>query len=102
MKGVIPVKAAVPLNVSANGSVDLSLLQSFATGVQSSGRIILDVAARGHLAHPAKQGKVDNGHTRISTPDIPASIEGTNGQIQISGNRPETDPLYRAAGAGTF
>src|SRR5712671_276970 len=102
MKGVIPVKAAVPLNVSANGSVDLSLLQAFATGVQSSGRINLDIAARGDLTHPAMQGKVDIVNARASTQNIPVSIEGMNGQIQISGNRLEIAQLSGAAGGGTL
>ena len=102
MKGVIPVKAAMPLNVSANGSVDLSLLQAFVSGVQSSGRINLDVSARGDLTHPAMQGKVDIVNARVSTENIPVSIEGMNGQIQVSGNRLEIAQLSGAAGGGTL
>src|SRR5579872_216240 len=102
MKGVIPIKAAVPLNVSANGSIDLSLLQTFATGVQSSGSINLNVAARGDLTHPAMQGKIGIVNAAVSTESVPVSIEGMNGQIQVSGNRLEIAQLSGAAGGGTI
>jgi translocation and assembly module TamB len=103
LKGTIPVKAAGgPLSVSANGAVDLSLLQAFATGVQSSGRIDLDISARGDLQHPAAQGKINIVNARVSTATLPVSMEGMNGQINISGNRLEIAQLSGAAGGGTL
>ena len=101
VKGIIPVKAVVPLNVSATGTVDLSLLQAFASGVQSSGRVNLDVSARGDFTHPAMQGEIDIVNAVVSTEKIPISVEGMNGQIQISGNRLELAQLSGAAGGGT-
>jgi len=101
LKGVIPIKAAVPLNVSASGSVDLSLLQAFATGVQSSGHINMDVSARGDFSHPAMQGKIDIVNAMFTTETVPVSIEGMNGQIKVSGNRLEIAQLSGAAGGGT-
>ena len=101
LKGVIPIKAAVPLNVSANGTVDLSLFEAFVSGVQSSGRIQMDVSVRGDVAHPAMQGKIDIVNAAVSAQDIPVSIGGMNGQIQVSGNRLEIAQLSGAAGGGT-
>ena len=100
VKGIIPVKAVVPLNLSANGTVDLSLLQAFASGVRSSGRVNLDVSARGDFTHPAMQGEIDIVNAVVSTEKIPISFEGMNGQIKISGNRLEIAQLSGAAGGG--
>jgi translocation and assembly module TamB len=101
LKGVIPIKAAGQLNVSANGTIDLSLLQAFAAGVQSSGNINLDVSARGDLSHPAMQGKIDIVNAAVSTETIPVGFEGVTGQIQMSGNRLEITRFSGAAGGGT-
>ncbi|MCU1340912.1 MAG: hypothetical protein JWN92_335 [Candidatus Acidoferrum typicum] len=101
VKGVIPIKSAVPFNVSANGTVDLTLLHAFASGVQSSGRINMDISARGDFSHPAMQGKIDIVNAAVSTENLPVSIEGMNGQVQVSGNRLEITQLSGAAGGGT-
>ena len=101
LKGVIPVRAAVPLNVSAIGTVDLSLLQAFASGVQSSGRIQMDVSVLGDFTRPAMKGKIDIVNAAVTTQNLPLSIEAMNGQIQVSGNRLEIVQLSGAAGGGT-
>jgi translocation and assembly module TamB len=100
LKGVIPIKAGVPLNVTANGSLDLSVLQAFTTGVKSSGSISLNISARGDLTHPAMQGKVNIVNATVSTETLPVSIEGMNGEIQVTGNRLEIAQLSGSAGGG--
>jgi translocation and assembly module TamB len=101
VKGIIPVKASVPLNVSANGALDLSVLQAFTTGMKSSGNINLNMSARGDLSNPAMQGKVEIANAAVSTETLPVSIEGMNGEIQINGNRLEVAQLSGAAGGGS-
>jgi translocation and assembly module TamB len=101
LKGVIPIKSAARLNVSAVGSLDLSVLQAFTTGMKSSGNINLDISANGDLSHPAMQGKVKIVNAAVSTETLPVSIEAMNGEIQVSGNRLEVSQLSGAAGGGT-
>jgi translocation and assembly module TamB len=101
LKGVIPIQAAASLNVSAIGSLDLSVLQAFTTEMKSSGNINLNISARGDLSHPAMQGKVDIVNAAVSTESLPVSIEGLNGQIQVNGNRLEFAQLSGAAGGGS-
>ncbi len=101
LKGVIPIQGASPLNVSAIGSLDLSVLQAFTTEMKSSGNINLNISARGDLSHPVMQGKVDIVNAAVSTESLPVSIEGLNGQIQVNGNRLEFAQLSGAAGGGS-
>ena len=101
LKGTIPVKSPVPLNISANGTVDLSIVQAFSEDVRSSGHIELNVSARGDLAHPAMQGQIHLVNATASSGAIPVGLEGINGLIQISGNRIEIAQFSGAAGGGT-
>jgi len=101
LKGVIPIQAGSSLNVSAIGSLDLSVLQAFTTEMKSSGNINLNISASGDLSHPSMQGKVDIVNAAVSTESLPVSIEGLNGQIQVNGNRLEFAQLSGAAGGGS-
>jgi translocation and assembly module TamB len=101
LKGVIPIKSAAPLNVSAVGSLDLSVLQAFTTGTKSSGNINLNISASGDFLHPAMRGNVKIVNAAISTETLPVSIERLNGEIEVSGNRLEVSQLSGAAGGGT-
>jgi translocation and assembly module TamB len=101
LAGTIPVKSAQPLNVSANGTVDLSLLQGFAPDVRSSGRIDLNLTARGELTSPTMQGQVHVVDAKLATDTMPVGLEGINGLIQVSGNRIEIAQFSGAAGGGT-
>jgi translocation and assembly module TamB len=101
LAGTIPVKSAQPLNVSANGAIDLSLLQGFARDVRSSGRIDLNLTARGELTNPTMQGQVHIVDARLATDTMPVGLEGITGLIQVSGNRIEIAQFSGAAGGGT-
>jgi translocation and assembly module TamB len=101
IKGAIPVKSGMPVNLAANGNVDLSVIQGFVPDVRSSGRIDLNVSARGDLLHPAMQGQIHIVNATASSEDIPVGLEGINGLLQISGNRIEVAQLSGAAGGGT-
>ncbi len=101
LAGTIPVKSAAPLNVSANGTVDLSLLQTFAPDFHSSGRIDLNLSVRGELAHPAMQGQIHIVDARLSAENIPVGLDGINAVLQVSGNRMEVTEFSGSAGGGT-
>ena len=101
LAGTIPVKSAQPLDVSANGTIDLSLLQGFAQDVRSSGRIDLNLTARGERTNPTMQGQVHIVDARLATDTMPVGLEGITGLIQVSGNRIEIAQFSGAAGGGT-
>jgi translocation and assembly module TamB len=104
LQGVIPFKAAgASFNVAANGSMDLSLLQTMAKGMKSSGRIELALTGRGSdFRHPEMQGHVRIANAYLSTSAAPVGIEGVNGVLNISGNRVDIGSLTGAVGGGTI
>ncbi len=102
LQGVIPVKSnPASFNVSANGGVDLGLLQGFTRGIKSSGRIDLQMTGRGDLKNPDVQGQVKIENAYFSSDESPLGIEGVNGQINVSGRRVEVAQLTGKAGGGT-
>ena len=100
LQGIIPVKSAVPLNVSGNGTVGLSLVQEFVPGVKSNGHVDFNVSAHGDFSRPAMQGQIRIVNAALSTEASPIGLEGVNGEFQISGDRVEIKQFSGQAGGG--
>jgi len=104
LQGMIPVKSAdTAFNLAANGTMDLSLLQTVTKGLKSSGRIELALTGRGaDFKRPAMQGHLRIENAYLSTDSVPVGIEGVNGVLNISGNRIDIGQLTGAVGGGTL
>jgi translocation and assembly module TamB len=104
LQGVIPIKgASTAFRIAANGNMDLSILQTMAKGVKSSGRVELALTGRGSdFNHPAMQGHLRIQNAYLSTDSVPVGIEGVNGMLNISGNRVEVGQLTGTVGGGTI
>ena len=100
LQGTVPIKSAQPLNVSANGSINLALLQSFGAGIRSSGRVILHVAAQGGVSHPSMHGQLQIAGATFLSETYPIAVESLNGKIQISGPRLQIEQLQGTVGGG--
>lgn len=102
VQGEIPLKSkSAGFNITANGGMDLSVMQGFVRGIKSSGRIDLHFSGRGDLANPAMQGQVKIENAYFSSDLSPLGIEGVNGQVNLSGRRLEIAQLKGTAGGGT-
>lgn len=102
VEGTVPLKSAQPLNVSANGSVDLGLLQSFGAGIRSSGRVTVNIAAHGGVKHPAMQGEIQIASATFLSETYPFAVESLNGKIQLSGTRLSIEQLQGTIGGGNL
>lgn len=102
LQGTIPIGKPANLNVAANGTVDLSLLQGMTKGIKSSGRLDIEIAARGELSHPTIHGNVRIEKAALSSASIPVGLDGVNGQIRILGNRIEIGSLTGTVGGGAM
>jgi translocation and assembly module TamB len=99
--GAIPIKSAQPLNVSADGTLDLALLQGWESDLRSSGKLTVNLSARGELAHPSLQGQIHLADARLATESIPIGLDGINGVLQFAGNRIDITQFSGSAGGGT-
>ena len=102
VQGEMPLKSkSTGFSVTANGGMDLSVLQGFVRGIKSSGRIDLHLTGQGDFANPAMQGQVKIENAYFSSDLSPLGIEGVNGQVNLSGRRLEIAQLKGTAGGGT-
>ena len=102
VQGTIPLKSAQPMNVSANGAVDLGLLESFGAGIRSSGRVIVNIAASGGIAHPAMRGEIQIASATFLSETYPLAVESLNGKIRVAGTRLEIEQLQGTIGGGSL
>ena len=102
LRGSLPIKSAEPMDVSAKGTFDLSSLNRLTPDLATSGRVELDISARGAFAHPVTQGQVQVLNASVSSASIPVGFEMMNLQIALQGNRAEISRLSATAGGGTL
>jgi translocation and assembly module TamB len=100
--GTIPAKSAAPMDLSANGTVDLGVLRMIAPDTNASGQLQLDLKASGDASRPAAQGQIRVVNTSFSAESLPVVLSGVNAQMTVSGNRIDLRELKGTAGGGTL
>ncbi|MGH9735866.1 MAG: translocation/assembly module TamB domain-containing protein [Candidatus Acidiferrales bacterium] len=102
VQGAIPLKSTRPMNFSANGSVDLGLLQALGIGIRSTGRATLNLVVQGETAHPKLNGRVQIANGSFLSETVPVAVESLNGTIRITERRLEIEQLQGTVGGGSL
>jgi translocation and assembly module TamB len=101
--GRIPIHgAATGYSVSADGSLDLAVLQTLLPNVHSSGQINVHFSDQGTPSRPKMLGQLQLKNVALSTDAVPIGLEGITGQVNVSGNRAEIANLSGTAGGGNI
>ena len=101
VSGSLPVQGAGDMNLAANGTLDLGLLQDWTEGGHSSGQVDVEITAKGKEPEPTIQGRVRIANAVYTSDALPVGIESLNGDISIEGNRLQIANLSGTAGGGT-
>ena len=101
LSGSLPVQGAGDMNLAANGTLDLGLLQDWTGGGHSSGQVDVELTAKGKKTEPTIQGRVRIVNAVYIADSLPVGIESLNGDISIDGNRLQIANLSGTAGGGT-
>jgi len=102
VKGTVPLRQSGALDLSANGNVDLKILQDWAEGSRAAGQAKLQLQARGTMSNPDISGNIAIANVAYSSDAMPIGLESLNGNITIQGKRLEIQKLAGAAGGGTI
>jgi translocation and assembly module TamB len=102
LSGTVPVQGGGAMNLVADGSVNLNILQPWTEGGHSSGTVNVQMKAQGPLKQPVIDGRVQIVNAVISSDSLPVGIEALNGDITIAGNRLDITKLTANAGGGTI
>jgi translocation and assembly module TamB len=95
-QGRIPIGSQAAPTLTAQGSIDVRIVQIFAPQVQSSGLVALDV----HSAGPEIQGQVQLKNIAVATPDAPVGVENLNGTLDITNTRVQVSHMTAQVGGG--
>jgi translocation and assembly module TamB len=102
LSGTVPVQGGGAMNMTADGSVNLNILQPWTEGGHSSGMVNIQMKAQGPIAQPLIDGRVRIDNAVLSSDSLPVGIEAMNGDVSISGNRISITKLTANAGGGTI
>jgi translocation and assembly module TamB len=102
LHGSFPVQQTGDMDLAANGTLDLGLLQDWTNGGHSSGQVRVELRARGNKTQPLIQGRARIVNAVYTSDDLPLGIESLNGDISIDGNRLQIANLSGTAGGGTI
>ena len=102
LNGSYPVQSSGDMNVAANGTLDLGLLQDWTNGGHSSGQVNVELHAKGNKTQPVLQGRARVVNAAYTSDDLPVGIGSLNGDISIEGNHLQIANLSGTAGGGTF
>lgn len=93
----IPIAGNTPPTLTAQGTVDVRILQIVAPSVKSSGIVALDVRASGTQA---VQGHIGFKNVALTTADAPLGIETLNGTMDITNDRVQISEMTAQVGGG--
>ena len=88
------------LAVTGNGSVNMTLAQTFDPDIISSGHLDFNVEANGTLTQPSFSGRVHLSNVAMALKDLPNGISKLNGNLIFNQNRLQVQDLVGTTGGG--
>jgi translocation and assembly module TamB len=88
------------LDVSASGSVNMKVAQTFDPDITSSGHVDFNVTALGTLMRPSLTGQVRLTRVNIALSDLPNGLSNINGTLVFNQDRLEVQNLIATSGGG--
>jgi translocation and assembly module TamB len=88
------------LDIKGAGSVSMTLLHTFDSDVNSSGRVEFTVAAGGRVMNPTLSGKVQFDHVNLALEGVPNGLTDLNGTLVFTDDRLQVQTLTAKTGGG--
>ncbi len=95
-QGKIPIGGTSAPSLTAQGSINLKILQVVAPTVQSSGKVALDIRSSGKSIH----GQVQFQDVALATEDAPVGVDKLNGTLDIGDDRVHVSKMTATVGGG--
>ncbi|MGI9075386.1 MAG: translocation/assembly module TamB domain-containing protein [Bryobacteraceae bacterium] len=98
--GSIPYAGERPMDLKAEGSLDLRVLELFDANVQSSGESQIAASIQGTLKNPAVTGTLEVKDASFFLNNIPSGLSGVNGTVRFDHDRATIQKLTGHSGGG--
>ena len=89
-----------PLNVKANGSVNLRLLHTFDPNYITSGSVTLDLGVQGRVQDPSLTGTLKFDRANFAMDGVPNGLSDLSGTMVFNQNRLEVRDVSGTSGGG--
>ncbi len=89
-----------PLDLKVNGNLNLRVLETFDSNLQSTGASSVNAAVRGSVRDPSIHGEVSITNASIYRTDLANGFDHANGIIQFDDNRATIQRLTARSGGG--
>ena len=96
LQGSYPLAGGAAPSLTAQGSVDVRILQVVYPDVRSSGKVTLDI----HTAGPGIQGQVRLQSVALATDTAPLGVEKLNGTLSLDNGRLQISEMTGQVGGG--
>ncbi|HEY1730438.1 MAG TPA: translocation/assembly module TamB domain-containing protein [Terriglobales bacterium] len=100
LTGTASFKGDRPLDLQANGSLNLKLAETLDPEVTSYGVSIINVKVDGTMADPRIVGRIEVQHAGLSTIDLPLGFGDINGTLAFNEDRLELQNVSGRMGGG--
>jgi translocation and assembly module TamB len=102
LQATVPLHGEESINGSAQGTLDLHLIQILGPDLNGSGEVKLNIAARGNRSHPRVQGEVRVSNGAIQASNAPLGLERLNGEFILQNTRVDIKQLSGQMGGGSL
>ena len=102
IQATVPLQGSAPIAASAFGNVDLHLIKILDPDYDSSGKVKLDVTARGDRSQPVVQGRIQVINAAFQAPGVPLGAEKLNAEFDLTNDRIEIRQFAGESGGGTL
>jgi translocation and assembly module TamB len=98
--GSVQLSGDHQLDIRAQGSVNLQLIESLNPDFTSSGMVTMDLAVSGTTGHPALQGRLQINKASVAYIDLPSALSDINGSLVFNQDRLQIESLTARVGGG--
>ena len=100
VSGAAALTGTQDLAVTAQGSINMKLAQTFEPDITSSGHVDFNVNASGTITQPLFSGRVHVTNVALALKDLPNGISKLNGNLIFDQNRLQVQDLVGTTGGG--
>jgi len=100
VSGRLALDSKTPWDVSAQGRINLSILQIFNPDLLASGESVINVRVQGSLTEPDVEGRLELQKASLFLQDFSNGVDDANGLILFDRNRATVQNLTAVTGGG--
>ncbi len=100
LSGSASIAGPRTMNLRANGSVKLELLEAFDPRIFSSGAVLLNAAVTGTTSNPAVNGQLQLQNASFNMTGVPNGVSNANGSVAFSGSQAVIQNITAESGGG--